>query len=71
MPARTAAFKKAKALGRAMRVVLRTGLHVAVTVCNIYGFPGAHEDRGKANRTDGILEAVLEEIAERAPLLPL
>ena len=48
MSARTQAFCKARALGRAMRVVLRTGLHCAVTVYNVYGFPGAHHDRSKA-----------------------
>ena len=62
MPARSGAFVKARALGRVMRVVLRTGLHTAITVYNVYGFPGAHHDKGKALRTDAILSAVMEEI---------
>ena len=62
MPARSQAFCKARALGRVMRVVLRTGLHCAVTVYNVYGFPGAHHDRSKALRTDCILTAIMEEV---------
>ena len=62
MPARSLAFSKARALGKAMRVVLRAGLHCAITVYNVYGFPGAHHDRNKALRTDSILVAIMEEV---------
>eukprot|EP00974_Lingulodinium_polyedra_P105589 10222902-Lingulodinium_polyedra.AAC.1 len=62
MPARTAAFAKARALGRAMRVVLRVGMRTALPIYNVYGFPGGHEDQRKAMRTNAILEAVMGEI---------
>ena len=62
MLARLQAFSKATALGRAMRVVLRTGLHFAITVYSIYGFPGAQQDRNMALRTDSILIAIMEEL---------
>ncbi|MFM7981281.1 MAG: hypothetical protein ACKPKO_18395, partial [Candidatus Fonsibacter sp.] len=65
MPARTEAFAKARRLGRTMRVVLRTGHRIAITVYNIYGFPGGHLDKHKAGRTDAIVAAARQEIAER------
>ena len=40
MPPATPAFAKDRALGRAMRVVIRLGGRVAIPVYNIYGFPG-------------------------------
>jgi len=65
MPPCTQSFTKARNMGRAMRVVLRTGLRTAVTVYNVYGFPGAHQCRSTANKTDSILQAALEEILQR------
>jgi hypothetical protein len=65
MPARTAAFDKARRLGRIMRVVLRTGHHVAITIYNVYGFPGGHQDKHKAGRTDAIVAAARQEMVER------
>ena len=62
MPARSLAFSKARALKRATRVVLRTGLHCAITVYSVYGCLGAHHDRNKALRTDSILVAIMEEV---------
>eukprot|EP00974_Lingulodinium_polyedra_P086064 8334974-Lingulodinium_polyedra.AAC.1 len=68
MPARTLAFRQAKALGRAMRVVARTGHKTALPIYNIYGFPGGHEDKRKALRTNAIVEAIIEEMLERGDL---
>ncbi|MFM7984483.1 MAG: hypothetical protein ACKPKO_34675 [Candidatus Fonsibacter sp.] len=52
-------------MGRIMRVALRTGYRVAITVYNIYGFPGGHQDKHKAGRTDAIFAAARQEMAER------
>ena len=65
MPPATPAFAKAWALGRAMRVVIRAGGRVAIPVYNIYGFPGGHHDKEAASRTNAIVEAVVQEIAQR------
>ena len=65
MPPATPAFAKARALGRAMRVVIRVGGRVAIPVYNIYGFPGGHHDKEAASRTNAIVEAVVQEIAQR------
>ncbi|MFM7988897.1 MAG: hypothetical protein ACKPKO_57255, partial [Candidatus Fonsibacter sp.] len=65
MPARTSGLAKARALGRVMRVVLRTGHQVAITVYNVYGFPGGHQEKAKAGRTNALLEAVVQDIVER------
>ena len=68
MPPRVAAFAKARALSRAMRVVLRVGMRVAIPVYNIYGFPRGREDKKQALRTNAILEAIQAEIVERGDL---
>jgi hypothetical protein len=46
MPPATAAFARARALGRAMRAVLRVGGRVALPIYNVYGFPGGPPQQG-------------------------
>ena len=68
MPPATPAFAKARALGRAQRVVIRVGGRVAVPVYNIYGFPGGHHEREAATRTNAIVEAVVQETTQRGDI---
>ena len=51
-----------------MRVVIRAGGRVAIPVYNIYGFPGGHHDKEAASRTNAIVEAVVQEIAQRGDI---
>lgn len=59
MPARTQAVANQQAQGKTSRAVHCAGLQVAATVYNLFAFPGCLQVRGKAARTDHILENIM------------
>ena len=59
----TEPFQSAASLGRAHRALLGMGRNRMVAVYNVYLWPGGHESKQIARRSNSILQAVREEIA--------
>ena len=65
MPPASAAFARARSRGRAIRVVARLVNGTAVTIYNVYGVANGHQDKHAAAVTDGLIQAVREEILQQ------
>ena len=68
MPPATTAFAKARALGKAMRVVVRVGGRIAWSYTMSTASRGGHHNKEAAARTNAIIEAVAQEATQRRDL---